>query len=76
MPSLGCSWSVHAPGAGADVAPRVRWLLLATGTIATTGIWVMHFVACSAHDPGRPLHSVPVTRAVVLIAVSWWAPAC
>ena len=49
----------------------MRWLLLATVSIATTGIWVMHFVAMLGFTiPGQAItYSVPVTVLSMLIAV-------
>lgn len=49
----------------------MRWLLLATASIATTGIWVMHFVAMLGFTiPGQTItYSVPVTVLSMLIAV-------
>jgi hypothetical protein len=41
LPGLRCTTRARA----SHGAPRVRWLLLATVSIVTTGIWVMHFVA-------------------------------
>jgi NO-binding membrane sensor protein with MHYT domain len=51
---------------------RIRWLLLATVSIATTGIWVMHFVAMLGFTiPGQTVrYSVPVTILSMLIAVA------
>ena len=50
---------------------RVRWLILATVAIATTGIWVMHFIAMLGFTiPGQTIrYSVPVTILSMLIAV-------
>src|SRR5580698_11462742 len=50
---------------------RASWLLLATLSIATTGIWVMHFVAMLGFTiQGEAItYSVPVTAASMLIAV-------
>jgi NO-binding membrane sensor protein with MHYT domain len=58
-------------GSASHGAPRVRWLLLATVSIATTGIWVMHFVAMLGFTiPGQAItYSVPVTVLSMLIAV-------
>jgi NO-binding membrane sensor protein with MHYT domain len=73
MSSLGCFLGLRcATRARASAgAPRVRWLLLATVSIATTGIWVMHFVAMLGFTiPGQTItYSVPVTAASMLIAV-------
>ena len=53
-------------------AERARWLLLATVSIATTGIWVMHFVAMLGFSiPGQTIrYSVPITIVSMLIAVA------
>jgi NO-binding membrane sensor protein with MHYT domain len=53
-------------------AQRARWLLLATVSIATTGIWVMHFVAMLGFSiPGQTIrYSVPITVVSMLIAVA------
>jgi NO-binding membrane sensor protein with MHYT domain len=50
---------------------RARWLLLATVSIATTGIWVMHFVAMLGFTiPGQTVrYNVPVTILSMVIAV-------
>jgi NO-binding membrane sensor protein with MHYT domain len=50
---------------------RVRWLALATVAIATTGIWVMHFIAMLGFTiPGQTVtYSVPVTILSMLIAL-------
>ena len=52
-------------------AQRARWLLLATVSIATTGIWVMHFVAMLGFTiPGQTItYNVPVTILSMVIAV-------
>ena len=52
-------------------AQRGRWLLLATVSIATTGIWVMHFVAMLGFTiPGQTItYNVPVTILSMVIAV-------
>src|SRR5260370_34257126 len=44
-------------------AARARWLILAALAIATTGIWVMHFIAMLGFTiPGQSIrHNVPVT---------------
>jgi NO-binding membrane sensor protein with MHYT domain len=73
MSSLGCFLGLRCTtrARAAQGAPRVRWLLLATVSIATTGIWVMHFVAMLGFTiPGQTItYSVPVTAASMLIAV-------
>ena len=50
---------------------RAKWLILATVAIATTGIWVMHFIAMLGFTiPGQTIrYSVPVTILSMLIAV-------
>jgi NO-binding membrane sensor protein with MHYT domain len=52
-------------------AQRARWLLLATVSIATTGIWVMHFVAMLGFTiPGQTItYNVPITILSMLIAI-------
>jgi NO-binding membrane sensor protein with MHYT domain len=52
-------------------AQRARWLLLATVAIATTGIWVMHFVAMLGFTiPGQTItYNVPVTILSMVIAI-------
>ena len=52
-------------------AQRARWLLLATVSIATTGIWVMHFVAMLGFTiPGQTItYNVPVTILSMVIAI-------
>ncbi len=72
--SLGCFLGLRCTtrARASRGAPRVRWLLLATVSIATTGIWVMHFVAMLGFTiPGQSItYSVPVTAASMLIAVA------
>ena len=53
-------------------AQRARWLLLATVSIATTGIWVMHFVAMLGFTiPGQTIrYNVPVTILSMVIAIA------
>ena len=53
-------------------AQRTRWLLLATVSIATTGIWVMHFVAMLGFTiPHQTItYNVPVTILSMVIAVA------
>ncbi|MGO9082771.1 MAG: MHYT domain-containing protein [Streptosporangiaceae bacterium] len=50
---------------------RARWLVLGALAIATTGIWVMHFVAMLGFTiPGQTIrYSVPITILSMLIAV-------
>jgi NO-binding membrane sensor protein with MHYT domain len=73
MSSLGCFLGLRAAtrARASQGAPRLRWLLLATVSIATTGIWVMHFVAMLGFTiPGQTItYSVPVTVLSMLIAV-------
>ena len=73
MSSLGCFLGLRCTtrARASHGAPRVRWLLLATVSIATTGIWVMHFVAMLGFTiPGQTVtYSVPVTVLSMLIAV-------
>jgi NO-binding membrane sensor protein with MHYT domain len=73
MSSLGCFLGLRAAtrARASHGARRVRWLLLATVSIATTGIWVMHFVAMLGFTiPGQAItYSVPVTILSMLIAV-------
>ena len=73
MSSLGCFLGLRCTtrARASEGGPRVRWLLLATVSIATTGIWVMHFVAMLGFTiPGQTItYSVPVTAASMLIAV-------
>ena len=73
MSSLGCFLGLRAAtrARASQGAPRLRWLLLATVSIATTGIWVMHFVAMLGFTiPGQTItYSVPITILSMLIAV-------
>jgi NO-binding membrane sensor protein with MHYT domain len=73
LSSLGCFLGLRCTtrARASRGAPRVRWLLLATVSIATTGIWVMHFVAMLGFTiAGQAItYSVPVTAASMLIAV-------
>ena len=73
MSSLGCFLGLRAAtrARASQGAPRLRWLLLATVSIATTGIWVMHFVAMLGFTiPGQNItYSVPITILSMLIAV-------
>jgi NO-binding membrane sensor protein with MHYT domain len=73
MSSLGCFLGLRCTtrARASHGAPRARWLLLATVSIATTGIWVMHFVAMLGFTiPGQTItYSVPVTVLSMLIAV-------
>lgn len=50
---------------------RARWLVLATLAIATTGIWVMHFIAMLGFTvPGQAIrYNVPVTLVSMLAAI-------
>jgi len=73
MSSLGCFLGLRCTtrARASHGATRVRWLLLATVSIATTGIWVMHFVAMLGFTiPGQTItYSVPVTVLSMVIAV-------
>jgi len=73
MSSLGCFLGLRCTtrARASHGAPRVRWLLLATVSIATTGIWVMHFVAMLGFTiPDQTItYSVPVTVLSMVIAV-------
>jgi NO-binding membrane sensor protein with MHYT domain len=73
MSSLGCFLGLRCTtrARASHGAPRVRWLLLAAVSIATTGIWVMHFVAMLGFTiPGQTItYSVPVTVLSMLIAI-------
>src|SRR5580700_10135926 len=73
MSSLGCFLGLRCTtrARASHGATRVRWLLLATVSIATTGIWVMHFVAMLGFTiPGQTItYDVPLTVASMLIAV-------
>jgi NO-binding membrane sensor protein with MHYT domain len=73
MSSLGCFLGLRAAtrARASQGSTRVRWLLLATVSIATTGIWVMHFVAMLGFTiPGQTItYSVPVTILSMVIAV-------
>jgi NO-binding membrane sensor protein with MHYT domain len=53
-------------------AARVRWLLLATVSIGTAGIWAMHFIAMLGFAiPGETIrYNVPVTVLSMLTAVA------
>ena len=68
MSSLGCFLGLRCTtrARASHGAQRARWLLLATVSIATTGIWVMHFVAMLGFTiPGQAItYSVPVTMLV------------
>jgi NO-binding membrane sensor protein with MHYT domain len=70
---VGCFLGLRcaARGNAARGVARARWLLLATVAIATTGIWVMHFIAMLGFTiPGQTItYSVPVTLLSILIAV-------
>src|SRR5580704_7989844 len=52
-------------------AARARWLTLAALAIATTGIWVMHFIAMLGFTiPGQSIrYNVPITILSMVIAV-------
>jgi NO-binding membrane sensor protein with MHYT domain len=73
MSSLGCFLGLRCTtrARASHGAQRARWLLLAAVSVATTGIWVMHFVAMLGFTiPGQTIgYSVPVTILSMLIAV-------
>jgi NO-binding membrane sensor protein with MHYT domain len=73
MSSLGCFLGLRCTtrARASQGSTRVRWLLLAAVSIATTGIWVMHFVAMLGFTiPGQTItYSVPVTVLSMVIAV-------
>jgi NO-binding membrane sensor protein with MHYT domain len=73
MSSLGCFLGLRCTtrARASHGAQRARWLLLAAVSVATTGIWVMHFVAMLGFTiPGQTItYDVPVTIASMLIAV-------
>jgi NO-binding membrane sensor protein with MHYT domain len=73
MSSLGCFLGLRCTtrARASQGAQRARWLLLAAVSVATTGIWVMHFVAMLGFTiPGQTIgYSVPVTILSMLIAV-------
>ena len=74
MSCLGCFLGLRCTTRARVVqgAQRARWLLLATVSIATTGIWVMHFVAMLGFSiAGQTIrYSVPITVVSMLIAVA------
>jgi NO-binding membrane sensor protein with MHYT domain len=73
MSSLGCFLGLRCTtrARASHGAQRARWLLLAAVSVATTGIWVMHFVAMLGFTiPGQTItYNVPVTILSMLIAV-------
>src|ERR1700736_3665718 len=73
MSCAGCFLGLRctARGYASEGTARIRWLILATVAIATTGIWVMHFIAMLGFTiPGQTItYSVPVTILSMLIAV-------
>jgi NO-binding membrane sensor protein with MHYT domain len=73
MSCVGCFLGLRCTSRGnaARGMARARWLLLATVAIATTGIWVMHFIAMLGFTiPGQTItYSVPVTLLSMLIAL-------
>jgi NO-binding membrane sensor protein with MHYT domain len=73
MSSLGCFLGLRCTtrARASQGTQRARWLLLATVAIATTGIWVMHFVAMVGFTiPGQTItYSVPITVGSMLIAI-------
>ncbi len=70
---MGCFLGLRCAtrGNAAEGKARARWLVLATVAIATTGIWVMHFIAMLGFAiPGQTIsYSVPVTLLSMLIAL-------
>jgi NO-binding membrane sensor protein with MHYT domain len=70
---LGCFLGLRCAtrGNASQGKARARWLILATVAIATTGVWVMHFIAMLGFTiPGQAItYSVPVTLLSMLIAV-------
>ena len=73
MSCVGCFLGLRcaARGYAGQGRARTQWLILATVAIATTGIWVMHFIAMLGFSiPGQVIsYSVPVTILSMLIAV-------
>ena len=73
MSCVGCFLGLRctARGYATEGASRVRWLILATVAIATTGIWVMHFIAMLGFTiPGQTItYNVPVTILSMVIAI-------
>ena len=73
MSCAGCFLGLRCTtrGYASESKSRVRWLILATVAIATTGIWVMHFIAMLGFTiPGQTItYNVPVTILSMLIAV-------
>ncbi len=73
MSCVGCFLGLRCAtrGNASQGVARARWLILATVAIATTGIWVMHFIAMLGFAiPGQTIrYSVPVTLLSMLIAI-------
>ena len=73
MSSLGCFLGLRCTtrARAHHGKARARWLLLATVSIATTGIWVMHFIAMLGFTiPDQTIrYNVPVTILSMLAAV-------
>jgi NO-binding membrane sensor protein with MHYT domain len=73
MSCVGCFLGLRCAtrGNASQGAARARWLILATVAIATTGIWVMHFIAMLGFTiPGQTItYNVPVTLLSMLIAL-------
>jgi NO-binding membrane sensor protein with MHYT domain len=73
MSCLGCFLGLRCTSRARAMrgAQRARWLLLAAVSIATTGIWVMHFVAMLGFTiPGQTItYNVPVTILSMVIAM-------
>src|SRR5260370_7975532 len=72
MSSLGCFLGLRCTSRARAYSgkTRARWLLLAAVSIATTGIWVMHFIAMLGFTiPDQTVrYNVPVTILSMLIA--------
>jgi NO-binding membrane sensor protein with MHYT domain len=73
MSCIGCFLGLRctARGYASQGMAAARWLILATVAIATTGIWVMHFIAMLGFTiAGQTItYSVPITILSMLIAV-------
>ncbi len=73
MSCVGCFLGLRCAtrGNASQGLARARWLILATVAIATTGIWVMHFIAMLGFTiPGQTItYSVPVTLLSMVIAL-------
>ncbi len=73
MSCVGCFLGLRctARARAAQGAARARWLIAGTLAIATTGIWVMHFIAMLGFTiPGQTIrYNVPITILSMVIAV-------